>query len=61
MAKAVGPRDAFRTKFQSGADGEIADRLADLAARFLREPQSGDRRTAGRGFRTSAKLRSPEG
>ena len=58
MAKAVVPLDAFRTKFQPVEDSEIAGRLADLATRFLREPQSGERRTAGRG---PAKLRSPGG
>ena len=58
MAKAVVPLDAFRTKFHPVEDSEIATRLADLAARFLREPQSGERRAPGRSLRASAKLRS---
>ena len=58
MAKAVVPLDAFHTKFRTARDAEIADRLADLAARFLREPQSGERRVAGRNPRTPARVRS---
>jgi nanoRNase/pAp phosphatase (c-di-AMP/oligoRNAs hydrolase) len=58
MAKAVVPLDAFRTKFHPVEDSEIASRLADLAARFLREPQHGERRAPGRSLRTPAKLRS---
>ena len=57
MAKAVVPLDAFRTKFGTADDREIATRLADLAARFLREPQSGERRVAPRGSRAAAKAR----
>lgn len=41
MAKAVVPLEAFRAKFHPVGDSEIATRLADLAARFLREPQTG--------------------
>ena len=58
MAKAVVPLDAFRTKFRTAGDSQIADRLADLAAQFLREPQSGERRVAGRNPRAPTRVRS---
>ena len=58
MAKAVVPLDAFRTKFLTAGDSEIAPRLAELATQFLREPQSGERRAAGRNPRAPARVRS---